>query len=501
MKNLNVLNTFDWTTFKRDEFFEIISSMCELFNKVQFTDNQEFVLFYTTDVTEMDAVTVLYFGDKPIFVDFEVKTGDKIRLEISLKQQLEKRKNEYIPQLFKDTNYLLIGSINNEINFGLISENEEPKWIDDNSVLKILNECSQYLSVSDFLYQVSNMASIVSIFDKIEDGSFKYFEDTKRISESFIKRLNERNDEKGIICYGNAGCGKSVHALKLFHELENSRMLILNPKLYFTLNMSKYYYSGKASYKPNDFIEELEETDIAIVDEAQRLTESQIIKIVEKAKKVVFFGDEKQSFKLNENLFTMKELASFINKNTGGKFHQKKLQHSKRYSDDVSEIIENLTTETPKKVHNVNDYNVNVYCDLKIFLDEYYAIKGNKKMYVPYTIRNSGSFKIVDKTFNMAEFENNGFSTSQNIDPSYVGHTLHALSFDVDDAFVYLPSVKLVRSDRKNKLYWREDVTDPNLVKKFMNELNILFSRGRHSLNIYVSDIRTYLFLKSRLPN
>lgn len=500
LKNLNVLNTFDWSKFKRDEFFEITGSLCSLFQKVNFPDSQEFVIFYTTDVTEMDAVTVFYSNEKSIFVDFEIKTGEKERLELILKEQLEKRKNEYIPQLFKDTNYLLIGSINNEINFGLISENDEPKWIDEKDILKILDGCTQYPSVSDFLYQVSNMASIVSIFDKIEDGTFKYFEDTKRVSEAFIKRLNERSDEKGIICYGNAGCGKSVLALKLFHELDNSKMLLLNPKLYFTLNMSKYYYSGKASYKPKDFIEELDENDIAIVDESQRLTEEQIIEIVDKASKVVFFGDEKQSFNENENLFTMKELANYINKKVGLKFHQKKLTHSKRYSDDVSEIIENLTVDNPKRVYKVNDYSVNVFCDLDAFLSKYQDIKGNKKMYVPSTVRRYGSFSIGGKIFNMAEFENNGFSTSQNIDPSYVGHTLHALSFDVDDAFVYLPTVKLVRSDRKNKLYWKEEVGDSKLVKKFMNELNILFSRGRHSLNIYVSDIRTYLFLKARLP-
>ena len=50
----------------------------------------------------------------------------------------------------------------------------------------------------------------------------------------------------------------------------------------------------------------------------------------------------------------------------------------------------------------------------------------------------------------MAPFYENGFSVYENIDPNYVGHTLHALSFDVDDAFVYLPNLYLVKADRKN---------------------------------------------------
>ena len=76
---------------------------------------------------------------------------------------------------------------------------------------------------------------------------------------------------------------------------------------------------------------------------------------------------------------------------------------------------------------------------------------------------------------------------------------MHALSFDVDHGFIYLPTVKIVKSNRQNKIYY-QDVIDNDDVTKFMNELNILFSRGRKSLNIFVNDIHTYLFLKARLP-
>ena len=122
--------------------------------------------------------------------------------------------------------------------------------------------------------------------------------------------------EKGILCYGNAGCGKSVLALKIFNDLKESKILILNPKLYFTLNMSYYYHKGRASYKAYQFLEDITENDIVIVDECQRLTEEQIITIVNKCKKFIFFGDEKQSFKPEENLFTLKEMQKFINKNS-----------------------------------------------------------------------------------------------------------------------------------------------------------------------------------------
>ena len=501
LKNLDVFNRFDWSKFKKDVFFDIVSALDVFLKKYNIADNQEFVIFYQTDITEMDCATVMLFGDKQLFINFEIKNGnEEERLENSLKLQLEKRKNEYIPQLFKNSSYLLIGILNNQIKMSYFSYETDSKWLNDDELEDKIKNVSYYNSVENYLYQVNNMASIVNIFHNIENGSFKYYEETKRISEAFILRLQNNHDEKGIICYGHAGCGKSVLALKLFNEIQESKILILNPKLYFTLNMEKYYMSGKASYKPDELINEISDNDIIIVDEAQRLRESQIIDIVKKAKKVIFFGDERQSFKRYENLFTAKELMKFINDETGCKFHIRKLTKSRRYSDEVAEIIENLTSNNPHKTKVTNDYNIEVICSVSEFLNKYDSSIGNKKMYVPFTVKNTGEYIIGDRIFEIAGFDVNGFSAYENYNSKYIGHTMHALSFDVEDAFVYIPNVFLVKSDRKNKLFKREINYDSDDVIKFMNELNILFSRGRKNLYIYVDDINVYLYLKSRLP-
>ena len=198
--------------------------------------------------------------------------------------------------------------------------------------------------------------------------------------------------------------------------------------------------------------------------------------------------------------FTLKEMRQFVNKKCGYDVYTRMLTKSRRYSDDVSSIIENLTTDIPHKTKIVSDYSINIYCAKEEFMNSYDNAKGNKKMYVPYTIKSNGIITILGRDMELAAFTENSFSAYENFDPNYIGHTLHALSFDVDDAFIYLPTVKLVKSDSKNKLYYKENTESPVHVKKFMNELNILFSRGRKSLNIYVGDIKVYLFLKSRLP-
>ena len=500
LKSLDIFNSFDWSNFKKQEFISIVSALDNILNKTSLPNHQSFVIFYETDVTEMDVVTVLEKDKRPIFVNFEMKNGDETILQSSLLNQIKKRQENAMPQLFKDANYLIIGVINNVIYKSCYYNSDETIWYEGDSVLDVLNTMNSYNNVNEFLYQVNNMDSIVNVFNKIERNEFKYYDDIKYTTESFVSRLNSRSDENGIICYGNAGCGKTVMALKMFNELPNAKLLILNPKLFFSLNMEPYFYEKKASYKPEEIEDILESNDILIVDEAQRLNETQIIKLVNLGNKIIFFGDEKQSFGRNGNLYTSKELKKFIMNKTGCKFYVRNLKKSKRYSDEVSTIIDNLTSLKPHKTKKANDYEINIFCaNEEQFIKKYEQTTGLKKIYIPFTISYNSGFIINNSYYSMADFRENGFSIYENIDPNKMGHTLHALSFDVDHGFVYLPTVKIVKSNRQNKIYYR-DVTDNDDVTKFMNELNILFSRGRKSLNIFVNDIHTYLFLKARLP-
>ena len=128
-----------------------------------------------------------------------------------------------------------------------------------------------------------------------------------------------------------------------------------------------------------------------------------------------------------------------------------------------------------------------------------------KKIYIPITQQQSGSITINQHSYEIAYFRENGFSVETAFE-NKVGHTLHALSFDVDHSFVFLSNVNLVRikSEKSTKvhygMYYRDKCDNTTNMIKYMNELNILFSRGRKSLNIFVNDILVYLFLKGRLP-
>lgn len=506
LKSLDVFDSYNWGTFKKDEFNYILDSLVSLFQDYLFDKKQKFIIFYETDVTEMDVVTVLEINGEPVFMDIEIKNDDnEEEMTQKIREQFAKREESFFPQLFKDSKYIELGIVNNKIVLMKYKNDKSICEIDANELKSLIFYSTNYTEFESFLYQVNNLSSIISISSKIKDGTFKYYKDTQSIADSFIEKINKDPEIKGIVCYGNAGTGKSVLALKLFYEIPNTKILILNPKFYFCLNMSGYWKDGRASYKVDEILSNINSDDILIVDEAQRLEETQIISLARSCKKIILFGDEKQSFKENENIMDISQMKKFLEKLDLGKIHKRKLNVSKRYSDKVSLLISNLTTIHPLEVNSAKDFEINLFYSEKDFEDKYNNIKGLKKIYIPITQQQVGSISINDHSYEIADFMENGFSI-ETVYENKVGHTLHALSFDVDHSFVFLSNINLVRikNEKSTKvyygMYYRDKCDDTTKMIKFMNELNILFSRGRKSLNIYVNDILVYLFLKGRLP-
>ena len=104
--------------------------------------------------------------------------------------------------------------------------------------------------------------------------------------------------------------------------------------------------------------------------------------------------------------------------------------------------------------------------------------------------------KIDQKEFPCASRTDDNFSAKP--DSSKYGSTYHALSFDVDDCFVFLPYTKAIEFHRKSFLFTPCLKTTEKNILKYQNELNILFTRGRKSLIICVEDITAYLLLRKR---
>ncbi len=79
---------------------------------------------------------------------------------------------------------------------------------------------------------------------------------------------------------------------------------------------------------------------------------------------------------------------------------------------------------------------------------------------------------------------------------------MHAISVDVENNFVFLRNVYVINKAKKDILAnkFLTTSTQENITK-FLNELNILFTRGKKTLNIYTEDLSVYLYLNKKLKD
>ena len=309
LKGLDILGNFSWDGFNKSEFI----SLLQLFNRLndlhafdKVDDKHTFVFNYSTDVVEMDIVTVLKKDDKPIFLDIETKNGVDADLDNKLIEQINKRKDYQIQQIIKNNNYIVAGFANNNYVKGYYYDGESITEIEDeDNFVNLTKELNKFDNDEEFLIQTSNLAAINKVCQSIKEGGYKYYEDTNKLFDEITSTLN---DVDVCVVYGNAGTGKSILALKAFFEMENTKLLLLNSKLYFALDFSKYYSKGKAFFNSGTFLENIDENTISIIDECQRMSFIELTKIINKSKASIIFGDNRQAFKKGTILYNPKEL-------------------------------------------------------------------------------------------------------------------------------------------------------------------------------------------------
>ena len=502
LHGINAFNSFSWIGFSKDEFKNLLSLFVFLDDGGFFKNVQNlhpFIFNYSTDITEMDIAVTLEDDSNVFFVDIEAKNGeDENDLIKKIKKQIEKRKKEYLPQLLKGKSFITVGYVNNTFICGYFVENKKTiSLTDESQFYELICQMKGYKNQNEYLEQSSNLASIVKLCSDIQNGVYNFYEDTNRVYDLLTSKIDE-ND--AFIVYGNAGTGKSVLALKLFFENKESKILLMNSKLYYAFNFNHgYYYNNRATFNSQIFKNIIDKNTISIVDECQRLPIKDIVEIVKKSKITFLFGDHKQACFKNCTLENAKQLAEILENDYGFCTSYKKLKKSRRYNDEVSNALEFLTTPSQSNPVCVlpKDYSINIFYDEESFLEKYDTTDGIKKIYAPICCARK-LLKINNRTFTKAEYTDDKFSIWVDSN-DYYGTTYHALSFDIDHCFVYLDSTKIIKFNKNQYIYYKNSRSEPQHIdlQIFMNELNVLFTRGRKSLNILAKDIETYLYLNS----
>lgn len=492
---------FQWRGFHNDEFFHLINAF-EVLDKAGLfdflPDDYLFVFNFYNNAVEMDIVTI--FDDdneNDIFLDIEVKNGDFEEVSSKLSTQLNNRINSQMGEFLKAGKYMLIGIINDSLFKSYFFDGGKVKEIaEQNLLLKMVKNFKPEKNTEALIYQKSEMASLYSIWSDIKGGTYPFCRDTNNHYKIIEEKMTKN---RAIFVYGDAGTGKSVLALRLFQEHEEeAKFLVLNSKLYNTLNLGHALYSsGKTTFNSKTFINSLTADSLSIVDECQRLSLKDMESIVSKSKCAVFFGDEKQAWSENSTNLNSKELK-FHFQNLGYESYCKKLTKSKRYSDETNKALASLLFFGKRSDDTKLPYGYSIYITFKpsTLLKMFDKSDGLKKLYCPYTDSKGATIKLNDREFPCASWTDDDFSAKP--DSTKYGNTYHALSFDVDDCFVYLPDTKAIEYNGKSYLFTTNLLKSKDNITRYQNELNILFTRGRKSLTICVEDITAYLLLKKR---
>ena len=501
LQGLEEFKKFNWSNFIKQEFESLIMCINELeSNKVlsNISDSQLFIFNYYTDVTEMDIATVLTDKEENnVIIDIEYKSG--LEAKEKLDTQLIKRIQDHMQQLFLNEKYVVIAMTENGF-YRAVYYNSN-SCIDILSVEELkglINNFSNNNYVETILTQANDLACIHNLYSKMETGDFKYYEETKRTTEFIMAKINE--GKKAVVCLSGPGTGKTVVAFKIFFENEDTLFLIMNQKFYNSLGLTKFFITGRCFFGSDTFLRQDLSNKIVIIDEVQRLTKEKILEIIKLSKATILFGDSGQAFMPNDLNLDGHKLVQYL-KDNGIYVHNKELKRSKRFNDSVEKTLNFLSSRVQSLKENIilEDYKINLFYDVNDFLNSYHSCKGSKKMFTTYDYRDNTSLLIGDEIFNMADRDFYTFSISVGYE-NYIGHTLHAISFDVENNYVYLKNVRVKRRKGKDILVKSEiDNINEEKITKFLNELNILFTRGKKSLNIYTDDLEVYLFLNKKL--
>jgi hypothetical protein len=496
LRGLDEVGSYSWSTFRKGEFEQIISVFNELFTSSRvfesLEDEQVFFINLTCNMTEFDVVTILSFSDTKIVVNIEVKTN-----EGNVEDQCKKRLDEFLPILFPRLPLVTIGFEDSTLIVALFKNNDEEitevDHIDD--LDSILEESTYNGEALNDIRIIDKIDSIQEVYKDIESGNFRYYKDTRDVAEKISSALDENNDI--IICNSKAGFGKTVLAFKFYFERNDVHLLMMNQKFYYALGMYKYYHADKCITFGTDALLSLDLTDkVVIIDEAQRVDKHILKSIINKAKTVIWFGDLTQSFRKTDPFLRKEELIEYLESN---EFEHKyiSLKNAKRYDQSVDRAISFLLGyQDDKSLLSLEDYEINLYHSEKRFIDKL-ELKRGKLFSTMNHLEEENKITINSNEFEIVDKENWEFSITNESGRNF-GHTLHALSFDVDDCFVYIENVKL--NDDKKRIISKdiEELDHPDHVR-FHNELYVLFTRGKKSLNILVKDLEVYLFLNKKV--
>ena len=317
--------------------------------------------------------------------------------------------------------------------------------------------------------------------------------------ENILKDIN--NKENFIITEGTARTGKTIIAMRLLGKFSESRLIIMNELFYKSLVeifrienipfpnnriICHTYFNQMSDWASN--------SKILIVDEAQRLNEEQIRKLVNDNKKNIniLLGDNLQAI----NWKSDRGIANVENHLNSHGYEYKKyyFDYSIGLSSNVLYSIKYLIyNDVSYNNQSLNNYDINFFNNEKEFVNKYNSDTTYRK-HMATLYMGCNDYKETINGFerwHVNRISSYPYFLDKDIKDRVMITTYELISRELDSVYIYIPNTITANS---TGLHYEKQ----NLDYYMMNQLYVLFTRAKGEINVYCEEDSVYNYFVER---
>lgn len=371
------------------------------------------------------------------------------------------------------------------------------------------NVINQSVSVNRTSYLVDNVTDELNVIEKnyndMSDlvNAYKNALQMNSFTGANFSEI-ERDIQAGehfIITEGMARTGKTVIAMRLLGLHKNSKFIIMNEYFYkslkeiFKVEKEDFPVERIACHTEYDKAERfMSDSEILIVDEAQRLNRHEISVIISSNKNNinVFLGDNLQKLNRVQDV-GIKAIEKEID-DSGLTYKKYYFSYSIGISNNVLYSIKYLLFDNiPFRNQSLNKYGIYLFDSKEKFLHKYKNDDTFRKHmatvymgYCDYSVTIDGFDR-----WHRDNLRNYHYFLDKDIKDHVMLTTYELISRELDTIYVYVPGT--VYADDSG-LHYNIASSDEYML----NQLYILMTRAKGSINIYCENESAFAYLNAR---
>ena len=392
---------------------------------------------------------------------------------------------EYFSTFYYNTNHVF-KSVPNPNN--IISQKENI-----NKTSFIVQKVNDELKVIEKNY--SDMSSLVEAYNGVLPLNPITSNNYNSIVSVIEKKVNY------IITEGTARTGKTIIAMRLLGKYKTSRFIIMNESFYDSLVQIFFIENIEFTNdrvichkKKKKMIDWVSNSQILIIDEAQRLNDIQIEQLVNNNNHNinVILGDNLQAINYKSDRGIEKIEKNII---------EKKYDYTKYYFDYSIGLASNILYSIKYLIfndikfnnQNTNEYEINIFNNEREFIKKYINDSSYKKHMATVYMSNCDYDETITgfERWHVDRFKHYPYFLNNYVKEKVMITTYELISRELDDIYIYLPDTISADDFGIHYIIRNRDLY-------LLNQIYVLATRAKGEINIYCKNPTTYNYLIKR---